>query len=254
MRSYLRRLDPHLPRTVWLIQVGGVVNSLGNGVVVPFALIYLHNVRGFSFAVGCLALAAGSAAALLAGLAAGSLVDRFGGRRTLMLGLLLQALAYALFPLIRTPWHAFALTAAAGTGTACFWPGQSTLLARLTPDDRRHHTYALQRVSMNLGIGLGSVLGGLIASTAHPRSFTILFLLDAGTFLAYVVVLLPLREPRTAADDEPQAVRTGSYRQVLRHRVFLAAIGLNVLFVAVGYEVFALLPAFAKNEAGVSER
>jgi MFS family permease len=254
MRSYLRRLDPHLPRSVWLIQVGGVVNSLGNGVVVPFALIYLHNVRGFSFAVGGLALAVGSAAALLAGLAAGSLVDRFGGRRTLMLGLLLQALAYALFPLIRTPWHAFALTAAAGTGTACFWPGQSTLLARLTPVDRRHHTYALQRVSMNLGMGLGSVLGGLIASTAHPRSFTILFLLDAATFLAYLVVLLPLREPRTAADDEPQAARTGSYRQVLRHRVFLAAIGLNVLFVAVGYEVFALLPAFAKNEAGVSER
>jgi MFS family permease len=255
MRSYLRRLDPHLPRTVWLIQVGGVVNSLGNGVVFPFALIYLHNVRGFSFAVGGLALAVGSAAALLTGLAAGSLVDRFGGRRTLMLGLLLQALAYALFPLIRTPWHAFALTAVAGTGTACFWPGQSTLLARLTPVDRRHHTYALQRVSMNLGMGLGSVVGGLIASTAHPRSFTILFLLDAATFLAYLVVLLPLREPRTAADDEePQAVRTGSYRQVLRHRVFLAAIGLNVLFVAVGYEVFALLPAFAKNEAGVSER
>src|ERR1051326_4028999 len=72
MRSYLRRLDPHLPRPVWLIQVGGLVNSLGNGVVIPFALIYLHNVRGFSFAVGGLALAVGSAAALLAGLAAGS--------------------------------------------------------------------------------------------------------------------------------------------------------------------------------------
>ena len=101
-------------------------------------------------------------------------------------------------------------------------------------------------------MGLGGVAGGLIASTAHPRSFTVLFLLDAVTFLAYVVVLFPLHEPRAAA--EPQAARTGSYREVVRHRVFLAAIGLNVLFVAVGYEVFALLPAFAKNEAGVSER
>ena len=34
----------------------------------------------------------------------------------------------------------------------------------------------------------------------------------------------------------------------------LALTGLNVLFVAVGYEVFALLPPFAKNYAGVSER
>jgi MFS family permease len=253
--AYVRRLDPHLPRNVWLLQIGGVVNSFGNGVVVPFALIYLHNVRGFSFAVGGLALAVGAATALAAGLAAGALVDRFGGRRTLMLGLLLQAFAYALFPLVREPWHAFALAAIAGAGTACFWPGQSTLLARLTPVDRRHHTYALQRISMNLGMGLGGVVGGLIASTAHPHSFSILFVLDAATFLAYVAVLLPLREPDAGVTgSEPQASRAGSYRQVLRHRVFLAAIGLNVLFVAVGYEVFALLPAFAKNEAGVGER
>jgi MFS family permease len=41
---------------------------------------------------------------------------------------------------------------------------------------------------------------------------------------------------------------------VLRDRNFLALLGLNVLFVAVGYEVFGLLPPFAKNYADVSER
>ena len=44
------------------------------------------------------------------------------------------------------------------------------------------------------------------------------------------------------------------YRAVLRNRNFVALLGLNVLFVSVGYEVFALLPAFAKNYADVSER
>jgi len=50
LASYLRGLDPHLARTVWVVQAGGVVNALGNGVVFPFAVIYLHNVRGISFA------------------------------------------------------------------------------------------------------------------------------------------------------------------------------------------------------------
>jgi hypothetical protein len=50
LASYLRGLDPHLPRTVWLVQAGGVVNALGNLVVIPFVVIYLHNVRGISFA------------------------------------------------------------------------------------------------------------------------------------------------------------------------------------------------------------
>src|SRR3954447_17211606 len=57
LATYLRGLDPRLPRTVWLVQAGGVVNSLGNGIVFPFAVIYLHNVRGISFAQAGFALA-----------------------------------------------------------------------------------------------------------------------------------------------------------------------------------------------------
>ena len=253
MVEYLRRLDPHLPRQVWLVQVGGVVNSLGNGIVLPFIVIYLHNVRGISFAQAGLALAFGAVAALAAGLVAGSTVDRIGGRNTLLLGLVLQAAAFLMFPLIREPWHAFALLALEGAGTSCFWPGQSTLLARLTPADDRHSAYALQRISMNLGIGLGAVVGGLIATTSDPSSFTRLFLLDAATFLVFVFVLSTIREPRPTEAEEQAHDRSG-YGAVFRDRSFLGLLGLNVLFVAVGYEVFALLPPFAKNYADVSER
>src|SRR3954463_7853994 len=41
-----------------------------------------------------------------------------------------KATAYGLFPLIREPWEAVVLLALAGAGTAAFWPGQSTLVAR----------------------------------------------------------------------------------------------------------------------------
>ena len=252
LAAYLRGLDPHLPRTVWLVQAGGVVNALGNGVVIPFIVIYLHNVRGISFAEAGFALAFAGVTALLAGFAAGPLVDRIGGRNTLLVGLVLQAAAFALFPLIREPWQAFALLGLEGVGTACFWPGQSTLLARLTPAEDRHSAYALQRISMNLGIGLGSLAGGLIATTSDPASFTRLFLLDAATFLVFVLVLGGVSEPR----DEParaEEVAEGGYRAVFRDRNFVGLLGLNVLFVAVGYEVFALLPPFAKNYADVDE-
>jgi predicted MFS family arabinose efflux permease len=242
-----------LPRQVWLAQAGGVVNSLGNGIVFPFIVIYLHNVRGISFAEAGLALSVGAVAALAAGFGAGTIVDRFGGRNTLLLGLLLQAAAFALFPLIREAWQAGALLALEGAGTACFWPGQSTLLSRLTPPARTHSAFALQRISMNLGLGLGGVIGGLIASTSHPGSFTTLFLLDAATFLVFVAILSTIHEPQVREPKHADASTLG-YRAVLRDRNFVWLLGLNVLFVAVGYEVFALLPPFAKNYAGVSER
>ena len=253
LATYLRSLDPLLPRQVWLVQAGGVVNSLGNGIVFPFIVIYLHNIRGISFAEAGLALSAGAIAALAAGFGAGTIVDRFGGRNTLLLGLLLQAASFALFPMIREAWHAVALLALEGAGTACFWPGQSTLLSHLTPPERTHSAFALQRISMNLGLGLGGVIGGLIASTSHPESFTTLFLVDAATFLAFVGILATIHEPRVQEPRDADRSALG-YRAVLRDRNFVWLLGLNVLFVAVGYEVFALLPPFAKNYAGVSER
>ena len=44
--AYLRSLDPRLPRVVYVLQGGGLLNAFGNGVVLPFLIIYLHNVRG----------------------------------------------------------------------------------------------------------------------------------------------------------------------------------------------------------------
>src|SRR3954451_16388847 len=139
---WLRSLDPQLPREVWLLQLGGVANSFGNGLVLPFLVIYLHDVRSFGLGVSGLVVAVSAAAQLTAGLVAGPLVDRLGARIVLGAGLLLQSVGSALSPLARQPWQAFVLIAIEGAGSAGFWPSQSTLLARLTPVARRHAAYA----------------------------------------------------------------------------------------------------------------
>jgi len=161
--TVLGRFDPQLPRDVWLLQVGGVVNSFGNGVVLPFLVIYLHDVRGFGLGTSGLAVAVASAAQLTAGIAVGPIIDRLGARPTLAAGLVVQALGYGLLPLVRQPWHAFVLLAVEGAGAAAFWPSQSTLVSRLAPSARRHAAFAQQRLTMNLGIGLGGLAGGFIA-------------------------------------------------------------------------------------------
>jgi MFS family permease len=249
---WLRSLDPQLPREVWLLQLGGVMNSFGNGLVLPFLVIYLHDVRGFGLGISGLVVAVSAAAQLTAGLFAGPLVDRLGPRRVLGAGLVLQGVGFGLFPLVRSPWHAFVLIAIEGAGSAGFWPSQSTLIARLTPPARRHAAYAQQRVTMNLGIGLGGLAGGLIATVAHPSSFTLLFLIDAVTFLAYVGVLVLITDPGTAGEERSETA--ASYRAVLRDRLFVRLWALNFLFVAAGYSLFNLVPPFARDHAHLSEK
>jgi MFS family permease len=109
VHGYLRSLDPRLPRDVYVLELGALVNAFGNGVVLPFLLIYLHNVRGIPFGLAGSAAAVQSAAALGSGFLGGTLSDRIGPKRVLLGSLAVMTVAFALMPLIRTAGHAFAI-------------------------------------------------------------------------------------------------------------------------------------------------
>jgi MFS family permease len=250
--DYVRSLNPQLPRPVWLLQLGGVTNSFGNGIVFPFLAIYLHNVRGFGIATAGVAIAISSATQLTAGAAIGPVIDRLGARRVLAAGLVVQAAGFGLLPLVQSPWHAYALLAVEGVGSAAFWPSQSTLISRLTPRARLHAAFAQQRVTMNLGVGLGGLVGGLIANVESPTSFTVLFVVDGLTFVAYVFVLGLVRDPGAKPLEAHES--PGSYREVLRDRLFLGLWTLNFLFVGAGYSLLNLLPPFIRDHGHVTER
>jgi MFS family permease len=246
--AYVRSLDPGLPRDVWLLQVGGVANAFGNGTVLPFVIIYLHNVRGIPLGLAGLAAAVNSAAAFASGFAAGALADRIGPRRVLVAALLVMTAAISLFPLIDSTWHAYVLNIALGTGSGAFWPSQSSMLTGLAPTSRRHSAFAVQRLTMNLGVALGGLVGGLIADADHPRTFTVLFLIDAATFASYAVVVALLPSP-----PRPPEL-AGSYADVVRDGAFMRYVLLNATFITVGMVVIVeLLAPYAKNEAGLSE-
>jgi MFS family permease len=250
VRAYLRSLNPRLPRDVWILQAGGLANMFGNGVIGPFLIIYLHNVRGISLGIAGLVVASNSAAGLVSGFVGGALSDRLGPRRVLSGSLILMAVAFALFPLIRDPWEAFGLNVLVGLGSGSFWLSQSTLLSSLTPRERRHAAFAQQRMTMNLGIALGGLVAGAIARTDRPGTFTFLFLLNAVTFLVFVGFLRLVPAPRyLEAHHEP-----GRYADVVRDGVFLRFIVLNIVFIGAGIAVMSeLLPPFAKNTAHVGE-
>ena len=247
-----RSLVPRLPAGVWTLQAGGLANALGTGLAIPFLPIYLHSVRGMSLGLVGAVLATQGLLQLVGCGLAGTIVDRLGGRLTLSVALTLQAVAWGLFPLVHHPWQAVALMALDGLGAAAYWPAQSVLLTRLTPAPRRHSAFALQRVTMNLGIGIGGLTGGLLARASDPGSFTLLFLLDMATFLVFAAVVRLVRDPGRPEHDT--AERRPGYREVAADRVFARVFLLNALIVAGGYALISLVTPFGTDQAGVSER
>lgn len=248
----VRTLVPRLPSAVWILELGALTNSLGTGFVLPFSVIYFHNIRGFSFGEAAAVVAVISALGIITGPLAGTAVDRWSPRACLAVSLALMAAGYVGFPFVRAPWQAFLLAVLAGAGNGSFYPSQASLLGGLTRPEQRHVAFSLQRVMTNLGYGVGGLIGGFVATTSNPASFNILFFVDAGTFVAFIAVLAVVADPSA---PQPHPAARGRYRDVRRDRTFLGLLAVNALFVTAGYSLFeTLVPAYAKNFSSVSDK
>jgi MFS family permease len=243
------RLAYGLSRELWLVQIGIFLNTFGWGAVLPFEVIYLHDGRGFSLSVAGLIVGTLTGVAVLAAPLAGPVIDRFGARATAVGAGVALAAGYAGLAFAHSPAVAFAAAALGGAGNGALNPAQSTLLATLAPADLRHRATAVSRVCTNAGFGIGGALGGLVASFGLT-GFMALFLLNAATYLAYVVVLASVVPAAPAAEQV-----TGGYRRVLGDGAFLHLALTNVAVIAVGWGVLPwVVPPYAKNEIGVDAR
>ena len=228
-----------------------MANSLGNGIVIPFIVIYLHDVRHIGLGTSGVVVAVLLGIGVVGSPLAGRIVDRIGARTTLMASLALLAAGYGGFPFVRHGWQAIGLAVVAGAGNAGFAPAHSSLLAALTSGEQRTTAYALTRVTDNLGFGIGGLVGGLIATTQVPESYDLLFAVDAGTFVAFMGLLLFVPQPPRASAG---AQMGGGYRQVARDRAFLWLLALTAVLVAGAYaQIATMLPPYVKEHAAVSE-
>jgi MFS family permease len=210
-----------LPRTVWIIFAGTVVNRLGY-VVTPFLVFYLAS-RGVTTAQVPYVLGALGAGNLVGPVVGGLLADRVGRRPTMLIGLLGTALAQGLLfaaPTVVTLALAAVLLSAAGSMVS---PAAGALLTDAVPADWRRTAFSLSHWAVNIGTAVAGMLGGFLAI----HGYWLLFTVDATTSLAYaliVVALLP-RERRSGARASASRSAMG-YGVVLRDPLMRALLPL----------------------------
>jgi MFS family permease len=237
-----------LSRPVLILQGGNALNYFGYGLVLPFEIIYLHQIRGFSTSTAGLILGATMGTSAIVTLPTGALVDRYSARAIVIAGSFASALGYAGFALVAHPWEAFACSVVSGAGLGAAGTANRTLVVRLVTPQQRAAAFALNRVAGNFGIGLGATVAGFVVAAAQRLgSFQILYVFDAVTYAAFgLIVLAAVPSLRPLAGAAPDAGGTG-FRAVVADRLFLTVIAANIVLVVVGHTLFSnILPPFAK--------
>jgi MFS family permease len=237
-----------LPRPVLVLQGGNALNYVGTGMILPFEIIYLHAVRGFSTATAGLVLATVMATAAAVTVPSGALLDRFSAKAILVAGTVVNALGYGALAFVHRPWQGFVCSAIGGAGFGLVGTAGQVLTLTLVPAEQRAASTALRRVSGNFGLGLGATVAGFLVAAAHHdlRAFQALYLFDAVTFAVFaLVVLFAIPNPGLAHAASTSESGQG-FRAVARDRLLLALIAGNLALVMIGGAYFSnILPPFA---------
>jgi MFS family permease len=247
-KTMLNELTPQARRFL----VGSLLNSLGGGLTITVIVVYLHRIAGLSLTTASLVLSWMAIVGLAVGPIFGTLVDRYGPRIVMLFAILVEAAAVASWSLVRSASAAYLVGFFVTVGAAGIWAPQTTMMARMVPEDFRQKLFGLHFMMLNLGLGIGGLISSLIVDINVPESFTRLFILDAFSYLAFFVIVFTLRQAGGPITRDENTTDDG-FREILRDKPFLKIQGVKVLLLSCGYAALdAGLPPLLTEYGGLN--
>ncbi|WP_410629617.1 MFS transporter [Amycolatopsis sp. cmx-4-83] len=219
-----------------------VIDALGSGLWVPFALLFLVHGQGLGLVDAGTSLSTGAVLALVSGPATGAAMDRFGPRALLVGGNLVRVGAFCAYPFVHSSWQVVVVSAVAGFGDRLFWTCNAPMAARLAGGRDTDRVLATQTVGRFAGAGVGAAAMAVLPTLTSPWAFHLLAYVNAASFAvaAVLIRLLPRAEART---DRP----AGSWRAVLGDRPFTGFCLTHLAFTLASASKFAVLPIVVRD-------
>lgn len=227
---------------------GVVFSQIGNYGTTTANLYHVYGLTGSTAQVGLVGLFQAFALLVLSPLG-GALADRVNRRRliqlTQMFSLLVSlALALLTYAQLIQAWHIF-IAVMLNTAASTFGnPARNALIPALVPRSQLVQAFALVNPSRELAVLVGPAIGGLLIAIGGPG---LMYLLDALTYAALVVILAMLRVPPV----ELKLKGTSIWRSILEGAKFLRQrpVVLQMMALDLSASIFAayrvILPALS---------
>ncbi|WBB58166.1 MFS transporter [Streptomyces sp. WMMC500] len=224
-----------LPRSVWVLVAARTVNRLG-AFSLPFLAVLITRRYDAPPATAGLVVALFGLATIPSRLAGGRLADRYGRRRTMLVGLVGCAVAQAGVAAAPNLAVVVGFAVLLGLVFELYEPPSQAMIADAVGDAARVRAYSL----LNAALAVAGLAAGVLAAGLGRWDLRWLFVADAVTcLLCALVVRIALPA------DGPGADRRGDGRTAVapwRDRTLLAMLGTGTLFALVYLQITVMLP------------
>jgi MFS family permease len=220
-RALKRRPSPaglfkKLPREVAILSSVSFTVALGYGIVAPSIPAFARQF-GVSTTAAASVISAFALMRIAGALPAGRLVDRFGERRTMAVGIIIVAVSSAVAGLSGSFAQLLVLRGAGGIGSAMFGVSAQTLLLRSVQADQRGRASGLYSGGFLLGSISGPAIGGLVAAWSLRAPF----------FIYGAMLIVPAAIAFTVLRDRPPPATEAGRSEIGKPEIGLSEIGLS---------------------------
>ncbi|MCU4140828.1 MAG: putative arabinose efflux permease AraJ [Methanophagales archaeon] len=192
---------------------------------------------------------------------AGKLSDKFGRKQFIVAGLLLYAVASALFPIFSPSdalTHASSVSlcglilarALQGAGAGLFFPSITAFLTERTSEAERGEAFSIYNIGLGAGLALGPLAGGALTNSLNAIA-PFVACVSLALFSAFLVLFLVQEEKLTEAGAK-RGKMSGKTSKKQKNALILACI---VIFFGIGVAAImsSMFSPYAKSKLNFSE-
>ena len=235
---------------IWLLSAVMLINRSGT-MVLAFMTLYCRHL-GFTLSQGGIVVAIYGLGSVSGALIGGKLSDAFGFYRIQFLSLFCGGLLFLVLGQMEDYTSICIFTFILAMVNETFRPANSTAIAYYSTPQNRTQAYSLVRLAVNLGWGIGSALGGLLASI----NYSLLFWVDGATNISasvLLLIILPAVSLKQQYIPEQAVEKVAGTGVPYRDKVFLYFLFLQLLFAISFFQLFTTIPVYFKDVLRMTE-
>ncbi|MEU6892640.1 MFS transporter [Streptomyces sp. NPDC046557] len=231
-----------------LFITGNLIDSVGNGMLLPLGLLYFTDVRGLAPAQVGLAMTVGQAVALPVTFLAGRLMDRVGPRPVVVWANVLSAAGFTLFLFAGALWHVAAVYVLVQAGINMYFTAQRILITHVTAPAERRSWFAFTGSLRNIGLAAGAAAAAGALTVFGKGALWWMIAVDAATYLLAAACFAALTTVPPLPQEAPPSALVSRLDNARR---YLLLVAVNIPYVLAQAILAVLVALYTSHGLGL---